>query len=346
MGAADVQSGVSSDGRSTVEMPSDGDGVRLWLYDREGEDSPVDLASLPELDDSRLLWADVELESVGELAPLWEHLGIGDLVSDFKDLGRAGGLPALDHHGDVLHLTVIGVGDGTPECDPTPLHCLIGSNWAVTLHTGELDLIDEFNKPFHGETHLGNLDGPRFVSVVVDWQLSGYFGAIEGLRDDIDVLDEALLNRQPDNRDLLNEIVSLRRRVQDLRSALSPHRAVLALLSHPDSDSVVGTEAAFAYLRLEERVQRALEEVDTAQQMVGGSFDIFMTRTAQATNDIMKRLTIISVLLLPAVVIAGIMGMNFQVGMFEHSWLFWVVIVVMVALAGATLVIAKRRRWI
>jgi hypothetical protein len=32
--------------------------------------------------------------------------------------------------------------------------------------------------------------------------------------------------------------------------------------------------------------------------------------------------------------------------MFEHSWLFWVVIVVMVALAGATLVIAKRRRWI
>jgi Mg2+ and Co2+ transporter CorA len=346
MGAADVQRGVSSDDGSTAVIAGEGDGVHLWLYDREGEDSPVDLASLPELDGSRLLWADVDIESAGDLAPLWEHLGIKDLVAEFDDLAIDEGRPALDHHDGVLHLTVIGVGDGTPECEPTPLHCLIGTNWAVTLHTGELDLIDEFNKPFHGQTHLGNLDGPRFVSVVVDWQLSGYFEAIEGLRDDIDVLDGALLDRQPDNRDLLNEIVSLRRRVQDLRSALSPHRAVLGLLSHPDSDSVVGTEAASAYQRIEERLQRALEEVDTAQQMVGGSFDIFMTRTAQATNDIMKRLTIISVLLLPAVVIAGIMGMNFRVGMFEHSWLFWVVIVVMVGLAGATLVIAKRRRWI
>ncbi len=80
--------------------------------------------------------------------------------------------------------------------------------------------------------------------------------------------------------------------------------------------------------------------------MIVGSFDVFMTRTAQATNDIMKRLTIVSVLLLPAVVIAGIMGMNFEVGFFEQAWIFWVVIAVMVALAGATLYIAKGRNWL
>jgi len=35
-----------------------------------------------------------------------------------------------------------------------------------------------------------------------------------------------------------------------------------------------------------------------------------MTRTSQRTNDIMKTLTIVSVTLLPAGVIAGFMGMN------------------------------------
>jgi Mg2+ and Co2+ transporter CorA len=51
------------------------------------------------------------------------------------------------------------------------------------------------------------------------------------------------------------------------------------------------------------------------------------------------------VLLLPAVVIAGIMGMNFKVGFFEQSWMFWVVLVVMVALALATLWVGRRRGW-
>ena len=51
----------------------------------------------------------------------------------------------------------------------------------VTVHQGELDLVDGFNKPFHGETRLGDLDGPTFLSLVLDWQLSG-FKTIEGLQ--------------------------------------------------------------------------------------------------------------------------------------------------------------------
>jgi magnesium transporter len=42
-----------------------------------------------------------------------------------------------------------------------------------------------------------------------------------------------------------------------------------------------------------------------------------MTRTAQRTNDTMRLLTLASVILLPSVVLAGVMGMNFKVGLFE-----------------------------
>jgi Mg2+ and Co2+ transporter CorA len=118
------------------------------------------------------------------------------------------------------------------------------------------------------------------------------------------------------------------------------------MLSHPRSDAVVGAEATRDYQRLEDRLQQAIEAVDTTREMIVGSFDIFMTRTAQTTNDIMKRLTIVSVLLLPAGVIAGIMGMNYKVAIFEWSWMFWVTIGLMLALAGVTLVVAKRRSWL
>jgi hypothetical protein len=41
-------------------------------------------------------------------------------------------------------------------------------------------------------------------------------------------------------------------------------------------------------------------------------------------------------LLLPGTLIAGVLGMNFQVGLFGHAWLFWVAIGAIAALAAAT----------
>ncbi len=313
------------------------------MYSGDGVDTSLDLdAPLPDPDDDQVLWADVDLDCADGVARLWDHLGVDGLVDGLAEVGDR---PSLTQHDDALRLTVTALGNGS-GFEPVPLHCLVGPNWVVTVHNGQLDLVDEFNKPFAGETRLGDLDGPRFLSVVLDWQISGYFTVIEELQAEIDELDEQVLHHRPDERELFDRLIDLRSRVRRLRNTLGPHRQVLGLLSHPDSGTVVGTEAADVYQRVEERLQQALDEIDRTREMIVGSFDVFMTRTAQATNDIMKRLTIVSVLLLPAVVIAGIMGMNFEVGFFEQAWIFWVVIAVMVALAGATLYVAKRRNWL
>ena len=60
----------------------------------------------------------------------------------------------------------------------------------------------------------------------------------------------------------------------------------------------------------------------------------------------MKVLTLASVILLPGTLLAGVLGMNFKVGLFTHPELFWVVIALMVAVALVTLTVAKLRRWI
>jgi uncharacterized membrane protein YfcA len=51
----------------------------------------------------------------------------------------------------------------------------------------------------------------------------------------------------------------------------------------------------------------------------------------------MKVLTLVSVILLPATVLGGIMGMNFQVGLFDQAWVFWVVIAAMLGIAVVVL---------
>jgi magnesium transporter len=89
-----------------------------------------------------------------------------------------------------------------------------------------------------------------------------------------------------------------------------------------------------------------MEAIAHARDMLLGTFDVHMTRTAQRTNDIMRLLTLASVVLLPSVVLAGVMGMNFRVDLFENPGLFWVVIGLMGLMALSTLVWARWRGWL
>jgi magnesium transporter len=73
---------------------------------------------------------------------------------------------------------------------------------------------------------------------------------------------------------------------------------------------------------------------------------VLIARGAHRTNEIMKVLTLTSVILLPGALIAGVMGMNFNVGLFDDPMLFWVVVAVIVAIAPLTIGVAKQRDWI
>ena len=48
-----------------------------------------------------------------------------------------------------------------------------------------------------------------------------------------------------------------------------------------------------------------------------------------------------TVVLLPSTVLAGIMGMNFQVGLFDAVWVFWVVLAAMLSIALVVLSVAR-----
>jgi magnesium transporter len=77
-----------------------------------------------------------------------------------------------------------------------------------------------------------------------------------------------------------------------------------------------------------------------------GSFDVLIARIGHRTNHVMKVLTLASVILLPGALLAGVMGMNFQIGLFQISWVFYVVIATIVLIAPLTFGVAKLRNWI
>jgi magnesium transporter len=319
-------------------------GARAYLYDANGSDRevPFDRSVVEGLRDNELLWVDVG-EGDDALPDLSEWFGIDEEDIERTSRPAARELQAADGY---FYVSAVIVAESSDGFQPAGLHCFVGKNWILTVHNGSIDLLGEFNRPIRGETEIGQLDGPVFLATLLDWAMTGYYRVLEMLEDAVDDLDETLLTQDMKQNELLQKLVRLRRRITELRRLLVPHRSVLTLLTQPDSSVFTDSDSSAPFQRVSDRLEKAIESVDNTREMLIGSFEVFMTQTAQRTNEIMKTLTLASVLLLPSVVLAGILGMNFRVGLFDHSYLFWVTIAVMASLATVSLVLARRRGWI
>lgn len=321
------------------------DGIQAWLYDVTGDDAPIRVSdvNLADLNDQQIIWVDVDLRSASDVDAVFKVLGIEDLVGELDTTVRR---PSLTAHDNLVQLNVLAAREHPSDFVPVALFCLVGKNWVATLHEDELNLVEEFNAPLASDTRLGALDSSAFLAMVLDWHLNTYLRTIDAVQMAIDEVDEMLLKPRAKEVPQLERLFQLRRQVTKLRNALSPHRDVFGPLSNPHSEVLFSTTAASDFHRLLKRLENALEEVNTSREMIAVSFDIYMTKVSQNTNDIMKRLTLASVLLLPAVLLAGIMGMNFKVPLFEEPSNFWLAIFAMGLLAICTLVFARFRRWL
>jgi hypothetical protein len=88
---------------------------------------------------------------------------------------------------------------------------------------------------------------------------------------------------------------------------------VVVSLAHPELDTLSTEESGQLFADLESRVIRALDAARETKESTFGSFDLLVARIGQ--HNIMKVLTLVTVILLPATVLGGIIGINPKVGL-------------------------------
>ena len=181
----------------------------------------------------------------------------------------------------------------------------------------------------------------------MNWVVTSYLRAFDKIEIDLEEFDIRVLgNAHHDVEQQISELVEVRQEVGELRRSLAPHREVFAVLSSAEFDPLSTEESAKRFGQLSAKVETALAAARDAKDAVVGSFDVLIARTEHRTNEIVKVLTLASILLLPGALIAGVMGMNFKAGLFEHAALFWGVNCLIVVIALVTLGVARSRRWI
>jgi len=202
----------------------------------------------------------------------------------------------------------------------------------------------EFSEQVRGESELGLLDSGAFMAGLVDAVFMTYLGEVEGIEREIEKLDQFALRQSANHDDFLARVVELRGRIGLLRRWLAPNRDAIAPLVRPDFE--LHGDIVPSWPGLLDRLQLVIGAVENARELLVGSLDIYLGRSAQRSNDVMKTLTIVSSIALPAVVLAGVMGMNFHLEFFDNAQNFYVVIVAMLLISITILLLARWRRWI
>jgi magnesium transporter len=319
--------------------------VTALLFERHAVDEIDDWAEgVPRLGRSTVLWIDLERPDAEELARLADVLELPDLRAD--GVMREGGGPALRDHGTYLEVTAHAPADGERSA-LTPVRCLVAERWVVTIHDEPLEIIETFRERASGSGDTGELEGPEFLADLLEWVLSTYFDAFERLELTLEDVDATWMTGQAGGTDgALARLVAVRKDVGQLRRALASHRELFLALARPELDAISSSKSCDRFARLHDRLEDAMQAARDSRASVVGSFDVLIASTGQRTNEIVKVLTLASVLILPGALLAGIMGMNFELGIFEQTAYFWVVMAAMVAVAVLTLVVARVRHWI
>ena len=145
---------------------------------------------------------------------------------------------------------------------------------------------------------------------------------------------------------ILSEIMDLRRSVARLKRISSRQLEVLYRMSHGEFPQI--PEQTLPFFRdVHDHLLRISDLAESYRDLVGGLFEIHLAVVSNKTNDIMKTLAVLSAIILPLSLIAGIYGMNFDnMPELKSEHGYWITLGAMALITIVLLLYFWRRGWI
>ncbi|MBK9942972.1 MAG: magnesium/cobalt transporter CorA [Kouleothrix sp.] len=225
-----------------------------------------------------------------------------------------------------------------------PIGLFIGKNYLVSVHHEPIATIDETIRRWQEHiAEFGN-DAGALLYALLDAIVDDYFPVIDELAERVEEIEQQIFEHF--SEDALQHVFSLKRDLLAVRRVVSPERDVLNVLIRREVP--IFERNTILYLQdVYDHIVRITDSIDTYRDLLSSALDAFLSLQSNQLNQIVKVLTIASIILMCNALIAGIYGMNFEF-MPELHWLFGYpfALVLMVLISSGLLLFFRRRRWL
>jgi magnesium transporter len=329
--------------------------MEIFVY-RKGSDRVEEgftRDDLPELlaDKTNVVWVDLQGERDEHLEEEKDVLAnvFGFHPLTIEDCIEIRNQPKVEAFPDYLFFIVHGIKPG--ETGPAnfatkELDGYLGPNFVVTFHVERFLSVKNVKQKIRSSTFVCERGAAYVLHAILDELVDHYMPIVDEFDRSINDFEDRVFEMGRSSDVVLGEIMDLRRSVARLRRISARQREVLYRLSHGEFPQIPAHVLPF-YRDVHDHLVRITDVSESYRDLVSSLFDIHFSVIANKTNEVMKTLAVISAIILPLSLIAGIYGMNFEYMPELKSPLgYYFTLAFMGLLTGVLLWYFWRRGWI
>jgi magnesium transporter len=221
----------------------------------------------------------------------------------------------------------------------------------ITLHDGELKILKKFVKRYSESAKLRRevmSKGMGFLLYeILDGLFDEHFPMIDQMEKRMDTLERDVFSLKVGQKDMLRDILGLKKDLITFERTIGPLRAVIPQLEYKNDKFIPeGLEVYFD--DIVDKVEKIWATLSNQREVVTLLQDTNEAVISHTTNNVIKILTVFSVIMLPITFITGFFGMNVQfpanIGLHDLSYIW--VSAGMLGVVVLMLLFFKLKKWI
>lgn len=225
----------------------------------------------------------------------------------------------------------------------------VGPNYLISITDGRLSpLLQFFEQCLINDTLRDKYlnDGPTYLLYEIINRLQLYcYPILDHVSQDIDDIQKTIFNGN--EKRMVKEILIIKRNIVSLRKLMQAHKNIVRKFLNYKNKYFIPSFISAYFNNTVEQTKDIWDILETLNETINALHATNESLISFRLNDIMKILTIITVILMPVNLIAFIFGMNMQNMPFtDHPYGFIIILAVMAALIAIMIMFFKKKKWL
>jgi magnesium transporter len=303
------------------------------------------LSALGEKD--ALLWVDFENPTEFESDSLVEifnfhPLAVEDCILDHSE-------PKVDDYEEYLFLVVHALTmlreNGQKELSTIELNLFLGPNYVVTFHKEPIESVTQDIFKTQQKPAGMMSSGPDLLAhAILDHLVDRYLPVFHQYEDKADLLERDMFDKNP-SREKLATLLQLKQDISMLRRIVGPQRDTLHFLTR-NAGRFIKAKHLIYFRDISDHLFRIASLANGMYDHLTSMMEVYFSYLSSELNVVMKRLTVVATLTMPAIMIASVYGMNFkEIPYAAHQHGFWGIMTLTVIVTGVMAVWMKIKKW-
>ncbi len=238
----------------------------------------------------------------------------------------------------------------TKSIKPEEIDFFISKNQIITIHNSKLKPLAElFNlcasDEFYRSQYLNDNNAALLYEIIIRLQEYCY-PLLDRLSIDIKSIERNIFAGY--ERRMVTEILYVKRNLLNFRKIMEAHRNVILKISRDKVKFLPVNKLKIYYNELLEHTKNIWEILEGQKEMIEAIENTNTTLVSFKLNDVMRILTIFSVIVFPLTLVAAIFGMNTTDSMpfVNNPYGFWIIMAIMLVATFFMFLFFKKKKWL